>query len=58
LDHSNFGINLLSADSFLPLGSEVVLDAESLAERFAFDHIRDGLATKIVEGLDSKEIGG
>lgn len=45
----------------LLLGGEVVGDVECLADLlwgFALDHVGDGLASNVKEGLDVKVVGG
>lgn len=52
---------VLPTDLVLFLGSEVILDVESLANLLgglALDHVRNGLAADVKEGLDIKVIGG
>lgn len=51
---------VLRADLSFFLWREVILDIEGLADifwRLALDHICDGLATNIEEGLDIKVVG-
>ncbi len=55
LDLAVLGPLVLPADLLLLLGSEVVCDVECLADlvrRLALDHVGDGLAANIKEGLD------
>ena len=45
----------------LLFGSEIVLDVEGLADllrRLALDHVGDGLATNVQQGLDIEVVGG
>ena len=52
---------VLATDLVLLLGSEVILNVEGLADllrRLALDHVRDGLAADIKEGLDVEVVGG
>lgn len=52
---------VLAADLFLFLGSEVVGDVESLTNllgRLALDHVGNGLAANVKEGLDVEVVGG
>lgn len=50
-----FGPLVLATDLVFLLGSEIVLDVESLADLFRglpLDHVRDRLASDIKQGLD------
>lgn len=52
---------VLAADLLLLLGGEVVLDVERLADllgRLALDHVGDGFAADVEEGLDVEVVGG
>lgn len=45
----------------LLFGGEIVLDVEGLADllrRLALDHVGDGLATNVQQGLDIEVVGG
>lgn len=51
---------VLAANLILLLGGEVVLDVESLADLvggLALDHVGDGLAADVEEGLDVEVVG-
>lgn len=51
---------VLAADLVLLLGSEVVLDVEGFADllrRLSLDHVCDGLAADVKEGLDVHVVG-
>lgn len=51
---------VLTADLILLLGGEVVLDVEGLTDllrRLSLDHVRDGLAADIEEGLNVQVVG-
>lgn len=51
---------VLAADLFLLLGGEVVGDVERLANLLwglALDHVGNGLATDVKEGLDIEVVG-
>jgi hypothetical protein len=51
---------VLATDLILLLGGEVILDVESLADllgRLALDHVGDGLAANVQEGLDVEVVG-
>jgi hypothetical protein len=52
---------VLAANLLLLLGGEVVLDVESLTDligRLALDHVGDGLAADVKEGLDVEVVSG
>jgi hypothetical protein len=52
---------VLAANLLFLLGREVILDVESLTDlvrRLALDHVGDGLAADIEEGLDVEVVGG
>jgi hypothetical protein len=52
---------VLAADLLLLLRGEVVLDVERLADLvggLALDHVGDGLAADVKEGLDVEVVGG
>lgn len=52
---------VLAADLVLLLGREVVLDVERLPDfvgGLALDHVGDGLAADVEEGLDVEVVGG
>lgn len=56
-----FGPFVLTTDLIFLLGSKVVLNVEGLADLFrglALDHVCDGLAANIEEGLDVEVVGG
>lgn len=51
---------VLATNLVLLFGGEVVLDVESLPDflrRLALDHVGDGLASNIQEGLDVEVVG-
>lgn len=51
---------VLAADLVLLLGSEIILDVEGLADLLrglALDHVSDGLAADVKEGLDIQVVG-
>lgn len=51
---------VFAADLILLLGGEVVLDIEGLTDflgRFALDHVGDGLATDVKQGLNVEVVG-
>ena len=57
---SLFGPLVLSTNLILFFGGEVVLDVERLADLLRglpFDHVCDGLAADIKEGLDVEIVG-
>jgi hypothetical protein len=52
---------ILTADLLLLLGGEVVRNVERLADLLgglALDHVRNGLAANVKEGLDVEVVGG
>ena len=52
---------VLAADLLLLLGGEVILDVERLADLvggLALDHVGDGLAADVEQGLDVEVVGG
>ena len=52
---------VLTPDLVFLLGSEIVLDVERLADllgRLALDHVGDGFASDIEQGLNIKVISG
>jgi hypothetical protein len=52
---------VLATDLLFLLGGEVIGDVESLSDllgRLALDHVCDGLAANVKEGLDVKIVGG
>jgi hypothetical protein len=62
-DHGHLLLSplVLTADLVLLLGGKVVLDVKGLANllgRLALNHVGDGLAADVKEGLDVKVVGG
>lgn len=52
---------VLTTDLVLLFGSEIVLNVEGLPDllgRLALDHVCNGLATDVEQGLDIKVVGG